>query len=236
MGNENEKLLSGIVAVGVYLLLIGTVLYYFNYRSDEKSRHYVEKNSNAIAVSLAGATPKLMPTKKQTPKPKAKKSKHKPKKIRNITSKKRAPQKSKKAKKLAKKIQTKSLFASVKTSSKSKKKSTPKSGQKPSKTKQSKSIKKVNNSDKGVEDKYLASVEQKLRGWPEQANFAGEQIAVLLTVYPSGRFDFKVQRLSANSEFNEALIAYLKQLQSIGLGRHTHGKPYVIEVEFEATE
>ena len=229
MMKDKNKLFSGIIAIGIYLLLVVVVLYYFNYRSQKQPRHFVEKNSQAIAVSLAGA-PRLMSTRESLSKPK--KQKHSPKKIRNIASRKKSYQKSKKVKN----IHAKNLFASVKTSRKSIKKDTSKNNQKSTKRERNHNIKKPNNSDKGIEEQYLASVEQKLRGWPEQANFAGEQISVMLTIYPSGRFDFKVQHLSANSEFNEALITYLKQLQAIGLGRHTRTKPYKIEVEFEAIE
>jgi protein TonB len=239
MMRDSFKLVSGGIAIGIYLLLAGTVLYYFNYRSSsDKAVHYVKKSSDAIAVSLAGAK---TPSRKKEGKKKrqVQKPKHTPKKVRNITAPNRAAQKSKRAKKQAKKIKTKSLFSSVKTPSKPAKKTTKKASKKAEKSASQRvtdSLKKPNNSDKGIENRYLASVEQKLRGWPEQANFAGEQIAVLLTVYGSGRFEFKIKHLSANSEFNEALIAYLKQLQSIGLGRHTHPKAYEIEVEFEATE
>jgi protein TonB len=238
MMRDNFKFISGSIALGIYLLIIAVVLYYFNYRSSAKPVHYVKKNSHAIAVTLSGEqnpTPKKQGEKKAS----IAKPKHTPKKIRNITSPKKVAKKSKSTKKPAKKIHTKSLFSSVKTASKPAKKTKQKSSKKANQSKISSktpSLKKTNTTDKGIENRYFASVEEKLRGWPEQANFAGEQISVLLTVYASGRFDFKVQRLSANSEFNEALIAYLKQLQSIGLGKHTHDRAYVIEVAFEAIE
>lgn len=234
---DSFKLLSGVVAIGIYLFLAGTVLYYFNYRSADKPVHYVKKNSDSIAVSLAGATQKTVKTQEKK-KASHKKPKHRPKKVRNITSKKPHKQKSKHAKKPAKKIKTKSLFASVDTSRKPAKKKQAKASQNREKSatqRISDSLKKHQPDDKGVKNKYFAAVEEKLRGWPSQANYAGEQISVWLKVYSNGSFEFKVQKLSANSEFNEALIAYLKQLQSIGLGRHKNAKPYEIEVEFEAT-
>lgn len=236
MMRDHFKATSGLIAVSIYLALAGTVLYYFNYRSSIKPVHYVEKNSNAIAVSLAGAK---QPTSKKEGKKKKKSKKPKANKVRNITSKTAAPKRSRKAKKPAKKIKTSSLFSSVKSPKKPTKKTQDKKTPKKEKSasqKISESLKKPNNSDKGKENRYFAQIEQKLRGWPAQVNYAGEQISVHLRVYSDGSFEFRVKQLSANSEFNEALIAYLKQLQSIGLGRHSHNKPYEIDVEFEARE
>ena len=191
-----------------------------------------------MAVSLAGG--KQLKKKKQGEKESAlKKKRVKPKKIRNITSANKAKQKSKKAKHSPKKVKAKSLFSSIKTPVKSRKNTSKKANreeQKSASQKVADAMKKAEHRDKGIEHRYFASVEEKLRGWPAQANYAGEQISVWLKVYPSGSFEFKVQKFSANSEFNEALIAYLKQLQEIGLGRHNNPKPYQIEVEFEARE
>ena len=232
---DNFKLISGALAVGIYLSLIAILLYYFNYRSSESSVHYVKKNNDAIAVSLASGRKKSI-EKKGKKATSSKKAKEKPKKIRNITSPNKTVQKSKKTKKKAKKIKTKSLFSSIKTPAKKSKSKASKRSEKTASQRVAESMKKTQLQDKGVENRYFASVEEKLRGWPAQANYAGEQISVWLKVYPSGSFEFKIQKFSANSEFNEALIAYLKQLQEIGLGRHSNPKPYQIEVEFEARE
>ena len=118
---DNFKYISAAIAVGIYLSLVGTILYYFNYRNSEKAVHYVKKNSDSIAVSLAGDTQKHL-SEKGKKKASSQKAKAKPKKVRNIISPKQTVQKSKKAKKTAKKIQTKSLFSSVKTPSKPSKK------------------------------------------------------------------------------------------------------------------
>ncbi len=239
MRRDSFKVISGGIAITIYLCVTGMVLYYFNYRSNsDRSVHYVTKNSDAIAVSLAGAkTPS--PKKEGKKQHRVKKAAQRPKKVRNISSPKPAAQKSKKAKKPAKKIQTKNLFSSVKTPHGPSQKNTPKaskSREKSASEKVADALKKPHVDDKGRENRYFASVEEKLRGWPAQANYAGETISVWLKVYPGGSFEFKVKRRSANSEFNEALIAYLKQLQSIGLGRHHNPRPYEIEVKFEAVE
>ena len=235
---DSFKLISGALAIGIYLSFVGVLLYYFNYRTTEKAVHYVKKNSSVMAVSLAGGN--QMKRKEKKKKQSAQKKKRvNPKKIRNITAPNKAKQKSKKAKQSPKKVKTKSLFSSIKTPTKPRKKTRKKANrgeQKSASQKVADAMKKAEHRDKGIENKYFASVEEKLRGWPAQANYAGEQISVWLKVYPSGSFEFKIRRLSANSEFNEALIAYLKQLQEIGLGRHSNPKPYQIEVEFEARE
>ncbi|NKQ41818.1 MAG: TonB C-terminal domain-containing protein [Sulfurovum sp.] len=236
---DSFKIISGLIAISIYLVLITLVFGITNSKDKERAVHYVKKNTQeAITVSLAGSKQKV-PKKEGKKKNSSKKPKQKPKKIRNITTPKPPISKVQPSKKPAKKIQTKDLFSSVKSQSKPEKKTQTKASkfnQNIASKKVPDSIKKPTQNDRGVENAYLASIEEKLQGWPEQANFAGEQISVLLTIYPSGRFDFKVKHLSANSEFNEALIAYLKQLQSIGLGKHKRTKPYKILVEFEATE
>ncbi len=233
---DRFKLISGAVAAGIYLCLIAVILYYFNYRNSEKAAHYVKKNSHVMAVSLAGGS---QVKRKETKQYSRTKKREKPKKIRNITSPNKAKQKSKKSKKTSKKVKAKSLFSSIKTPKTPRRKARKKANKgerKGASQKVADAMKKAERRDKGIENKYFASVEEKLRGWPAQANYAGEQISVWLKVYPSGSFEFKIQKLSPNSEFNEALITYLKQLQEIGLGSHHHPKPYQIEVSFEATE
>ena len=223
---DNFKIISGLIAIGVYLVLVSLVLYYFNYRTSTKSIHYVTKNRNSISVTLAT---------KQSSNPKIhKKTKIKhTKKVRNrkVTkaNKKKYTKKVKKQKK-TKPIKPKELFASVKTHKKTKTKN------KNSKQKSNKSIKKSKSNDKGRENKYFANIEQKLKGWPAQANFAGERISITLKVHKNGSFEFKINKLSSNSDFNESLVAYLKQLQSIGFGAHSGKKAYKIEVEFVATD
>ena len=68
-----------------------------------------------------------------------------------------------------------------------------------------------------------------------QGNYAGEAAKVSFIVQPDGSFVFNVITASANEEFNSGLIAYLKQLQSFGFGRHEGNRAYDIDVEFIAT-
>jgi len=227
---DNFKIISGVIAVGVYFILISLILYYFNYRSSTKSIHYVAKNTNSISVTLT--TQKLSKSKSKS-KSKEKRKKQHVKKVRNTkTTKSNKIKYTKKAKqeKKAKPIKPKELFASVKPKIVKKNKS------KTKQQKTNKSIKKSKSNDKGRVNKYFANIEQKLKGWPAQANFAGETISITLKIYKSGLFEFKINKLSSNTDFNESLVAYLKQLQSIGFGVHSGGKAYKIEVEFVATD
>ena len=100
----------------------------------------------------------------------------------------------------------------------------------------SSSLKTQKKSDKGIENAYLARIEEKLKGWPAQSDYAGEMAKVWIKVEPSGFFIFKVVVVSGNSEFNNGLIAYLKQLQRFGFGPHKGNRPYELNVEFIATQ
>jgi len=223
---DNSKLISGFVAIAIYLGVVFSIFYYFDYRSNKKSIHYVATNDNSIAVSLANPNKKKISHKIK----RKKTQKKKPKKIRNIVKKKSKQLKKIKPKKKIKKLKPKDLFASINSNHKSKSKEST------DKKKAKKSIKKAHKKDKGVKQKYFASIEEKLKGWPAQANFAGETIFIWLKIYKNGSFDFKIKKLSSNTEFNESLLAYIRQLQSIGFGSHNHSKPYEIEVEFVATD
>ncbi len=88
----------------------------------------------------------------------------------------------------------------------------------------------------GIENAYLAMIEEKLKGWPAQSEYAGEKAKVWIKVEPNGRFIFKVITASGSEAFNSGLVAYLKQLQSIGFGHHKGNRAYELDVEFIATE
>ena len=100
----------------------------------------------------------------------------------------------------------------------------------------SNSLKVQKKSDSGIENAYLAMIEEKLKGWPAQSEYAGEKARVWIKVEPSGTYRFKVISASGNDAFNSGLILYLKQLQKIGFGPHKGKKPYELDVEFIAKE
>ena len=181
-----------------------------------------------MAVTLAGSpspfktkTPRKRPERKRHPKP------------RNITGKKQ-PNKRIPARKTArkKKTDTKKLFSKIKISQK-KEKSNHSKNVSGSVGKRQQSLKK-SSSESGTENAYLAHVEKKLRNWPAQVSFAGQEIDIWLKIYPGGNFEYKVLKLSGNPDFNRELINYLKQLQNIGFGPHGLGRPYEIEARFVA--
>ena len=100
----------------------------------------------------------------------------------------------------------------------------------------SNSLKIQKNSDSGVENAYFAKVEKILQGWPAQSEFAGEKAKVWFKVQVDGSFQFRIITGSSAPGFNEGLEAYLTQLQKIGFGPHQGGRPYELDVEFEANE
>lgn len=239
----SSKFTSGIAAVSIYLLILGLVFYYFGYHSNEKSKHYVTKNSKAISVSLAGAKKPVKHLKSST-KPKAKpKPKHtRPKPVKSKKPAKQITKPSKKpAKKPIKKIKAKDLFSSVKTSPKPKSKSKPPKtvtspkSTKPKGSRQGKSsIKKGKKADKGVENRYLSNVQDKLYGWPSQPSFAGAKVVIGLIIHPNGSFEYEVLQPSSNPEYNRVITQYLKQLKNTGFGPTPEGKSYKFKVDIIA--
>jgi len=230
-----EKLFSGIAAFGIYFLLLGLIYYYFGYRSNSRPVHYVKKNEKGIRVSLAGPASSRP---KRTAPPKTKKRHHP--KPRNISSEKKTPPPKRTTRKKPspkkpprKKTDTRKLFSKIKIPQNNRRQSGTAS-EKPRKTGE-KNLRK-NTGDRGRQNAYLARVEELLRGWPAQVNFAGEEIDVRLRIYRNGNFDYRILKLSGNPDFNRELINYLKQLQRIGFGPHRQGRPYEIEVQFVAHE
>ena len=100
----------------------------------------------------------------------------------------------------------------------------------------SSSLKNQKTLDRGVENAYLAKIEEKLKGWPAQSEYVGEKARVMIEIEPSGSFTFRVISASNIPEFNEGLNAYLKQLQRFGFGPHKGDRAYKLDVEFIATE
>ncbi|MEA3434436.1 MAG: hypothetical protein U9R13_07605 [Campylobacterota bacterium] len=260
MIKQSSTFISGFLAFGIYFILIGLLIFYFNTRDEKKSVHYVKKNENRIQVALStpkkaiDPKPKVKP--KSKPKPKVKpKVKPKPKKvvkkkvIKEKVVKKTVKKKDENLTKTKKKALE--LFANVKTPKKKKLievtdkpiKTTPKNNlikvtEKPISASEriSTSLKNQKSSDSGVENAYLAKVQSMLEGWPAQSEYAGEKIKVILYINPTGFFEFKLKTTSNNPNFNEGLTGYLEQLQDIGFGRHKGERTYQFEAEFIAKE
>ncbi|MFT7878877.1 MAG: TonB C-terminal domain-containing protein [Sulfurimonas sp.] len=275
MEQRLPRYLTGSLAFGIYFIMIGLLIYYFNTKTRQESKHFVKKNEERIQVALSTPAkkkseipkpkkqvsekpkPKSVSKPKPKPAPKKKEAVKKPpvqkKVIKEKVVKKVKPKPKKKEVKATKpkKInKPKSLFADI---SSSKPKKPPKEKVKPAPVKPkmdiikvkekssaaalvSSSLKNQKNRDRGVENAYLAKIEEKLKGWPAQSNYAGEKARVMLEVEPSGRFTFKVISASSIPEFNEGLNAYLKQLQRFGFGPHKGDRAYKLDVEFIATE
>jgi protein TonB len=267
MIKKSSKLISGLLAFGIYFTIMGLLLFYFNTRSEKKSIHYVKKDEHRIQVALSApkkekkpkVKPKLKPKSKIKPKPKPKskpKVKPKPKKevkkrvIKEKITKKMIKKRDENLTK-PKKKKTLDLFANVKTS---KKKNIIEVTDKPIQTdiknnlikitdksksaseRISSSLKIQKSSDSGVENAYFAKIEEKLKGWPAQSEYAGEMAKVWFKIQPNGTFEFNVITASNNEEFNSGLIAYLKQLQRFGFGDHKGERAYELDVEFVATQ
>ncbi len=244
----HPKYFSGIVAVAVYFGIIGLVFFYFGYRHETRSTHFVTKNAHAIAVTLQAPTKTKTPAaktvkSKSEPKPKSKKKHHsKPKPIQSPQNTHVKPVPKKTRKKPPKRIRAKKLFSQVKTTQKT----TPKPKKKPSekpkrrttKAKSSQSIrdslKRQKQRDKGIENRYLAGVQEKLYGWPTQTSFAGARVTIGLTIHPSGRFSYVVLQHSNNPDFDRTILRYLKQLQTTGFDPTPKGKEYAFKVEIVA--
>jgi len=265
MDVKPSKFIPGILAIGVYFVVIGLLLFYFNTRSEEKSKRYVKKDEHRIQVALSAPKkaekpkvvkkkPKVQPKKKPKVKPKVK---PKPKKvvkkkvIKEKVRKKPVKKKDQNLTKPKKRNKAKDLFANVKTP---KKKNIINVSDKPIKTKPknnlikvtenqktaseriNSSLKNQKSSDSGVENAYLAKVQSMLEGWPAQSEYAGEKVKVILYINPTGFFEFKLKTASNNQDFNEGLTEYLMQLQDIGFGRHKGERTYQFEAEFIAKE
>ena len=76
MMQKSSTIISGVMAVGIYIFFIVMLLFYFNTRDTQKPIHYVKKNEDRIRVTMAAPknktkTKEKQPTKKkETPKKK----------------------------------------------------------------------------------------------------------------------------------------------------------------------
>jgi len=249
------KLQSLLIAIATYIfIIIAIVVALYQHKEPLKPKVYTEKKSDVIEVSLGNPIPSVAPKKVNKKKKKTSKKIHHRKKRKKIIKKVRNKKIKKIHKKIVKKIRKKPSKVvkkkkavhkkPIKKSHQSVKPDTnklfnsiskikPKTTKTQTSGKSGKSLQKVNKS-KGIENRYFAKIQNTLKGWPAQSNFAGEKIRVELTVYQSGLFDYKILYRSLNPEFNEALRSYLEQLKRVGFGMHSNPKPYKIIVEFIA--
>ena len=65
--NRLPKYLTGSIAFGIYFLVIALLVFYFNTKSRQESKHYVKKNQDRIQVALS--TPEKTQSNKPKPKP-----------------------------------------------------------------------------------------------------------------------------------------------------------------------
>jgi protein TonB len=263
MIKKSSTLISGLLAFGIYVAVITLLLFYFNSKEVKKPLHYVKKNEERIRVSMAAPKPEkeihketkkiVKPKPKPKPKKAVKKQVVKKKVIKKKVIKEKVVKKAKTPKKIKdvnstkpKKInKPKDLFANVSSKKKVEEPKKTAVPQKPKKRAPDKpsatallfdSLKTEKKSDRGIEDAYLAKIEEKLKGWPAQSDYAGEMAKVLIRVEPNGSFEFKVITASGNEAFNAGLIAYLKQLQVIGFDQHKGNRAYDLNVEFVARD
>ncbi len=284
MGKE-YTLKSGIIAVAIYVCIVGSLFWYFGYKSEEKdegakteqvivvdisaldekqdSTPPVQNKTNEIEKS--SEVPPQVPPQKEKPveqpqkeestqqkklidekpipvdKPKPKTQivkKQETKKTENTKSIQNSKNKTK---------ETSDLFANVKSdvpvvqTSKTKQSSKPSLSVttktfKPSSSEASQRINKefAKQGNAGVEDAYKSKVKSILQGWPAQSSYAGERAKISFVIQPNGDFDFKIIQPSANEEFNQGLVQYLKQLQRVGFGPHAGSRAYLFDVNFIA--
>ncbi len=89
------------------------------------------------------------------------------------------------------------------------------------------------NREKGVQDAYKAKVQRQLNNWNAQSSYKGHTAVIKLTISSSGHFRYTITR-SSSASMSTGLKSFLKQLNRMGLGRHTRSRPYVFSVTFKA--
>ncbi len=133
MIKKSSTYISGFLAFGIYFMVIGLLVFYFNTRDEKKSKRYVKKDEHRIQVALAApqkatktkAVKKKVQPKKKTkpkvkPKPKPKKKQIKKKVIKEKVVKKVVKKKDENLTKPKKVNKPKDLFANISPSKKPK--------------------------------------------------------------------------------------------------------------------
>jgi len=278
---------SGIIAVAIYIVVVGLLFWHFGYKSEEKDTGSQKEQIIAVDLSTVDESQDLplakpvqtesndipQPIKTQLEeKPQIKESIKQPQK--EVVVKKQVPiekkptsvDKPKETPPLIKKQETKKientkpiqntknqskntsdLFTNIKSdkpiaaTQKAKPSSKPSApiatniSQSPSSVASELISKEFSKKgDAGVEDAYKSKVKSILQGWPAQSSYAGERAKISFVIQPNGDFDFKIIQPSANEEFNQGLVQYLKQLQRVGFGPHAGSRAYLFDVNFIA--
>lgn len=249
---------TGVLAITVYVVILGLLFNYFNHHNEHKKIHFVKKNEERVVVAMSApsSSTKVMNQKSKSKKEAKKKEhtnekkKYKPKKKAKKKAKKK---KLKKKKKIKEKKPQKQKKQKIKKKSQNKKKSEKKKvnnlfdnikEKKPHKSENKRKSSnnknaisdKRENKDRGIENSYLAKIQSTLEDWPAQGDFASEKVVIWLRIKSDGSFIFKLLSPSNNQDFNSGLIQYLKQLQKIGFDSHQSSKPYELNIEFIAKE
>lgn len=133
---KSSTYISGLLAFGIYFLLIGLLIFYFNVRDEKKSIRYVKKDEHRIQVAISApkkaaktkpvkqkVKPKPKPKVKPKPKPKPKPKKEVKKKVikEKVVKKKVIKKKDVNLTKPKKVNKPKDLFANVSSEKKVKK-------------------------------------------------------------------------------------------------------------------
>jgi len=89
------------------------------------------------------------------------------------------------------------------------------------------------NRDKGIKNAYIAKVKRHLNNWNAGSAHKGKRVSLSLTIYNSGKFSYSIIG-GGDSNMRDSLSQFLKQLNRMGLGRHSKSTPYSIKVTFTA--
>jgi TonB C terminal len=73
-------------------------------------------------------------------------------------------------------------------------------------------------------------------GWQPYKNDAGLTAIISMSIKPDGNFDYTIKRASLNTDFNERLEAYLREIKARGLPPPEDKKNVVVDFNFIAKE
>ena len=271
------KVVSGFVALGIYLGLIFLVLYFYNIH-ETKAQKFAENPSDRVTVTLVNSdktvfnkssktsnnikpiplAPMLI-KKPHTPPKKHVIKKVPPKKhvIKKVPPKKhvikKVPPKKHVIKKVPPKKSAKDLFSNIKTRDvkhpvrrepkhpvrqpvvsrpQSHVKHNSSISDRIKSTHQSGRVSNANR-DSGIKNAYIAKVKRHLNNWNAGSAHKGKRVSLSLTIYNSGKFSYQILG-GGDSNMRSSLSQFLKQLNRMGLGRHSKSSPYSIKVTFTA--